>query len=141
MFSATQNTALGKHLLIDFHGCPFDTLNDIEWIRTSLIEAAGHIGATIVTDVFHRFAPQGVSGVVVIAESHLAIHTWPEFGIASIDLFSCSDRIADSALAPFLARAFRAGKWESSQHERGRRPQPTLPSATPFETRLDAPKG
>jgi S-adenosylmethionine decarboxylase len=111
--------ALGKHILIDFHDCPFETLDDTELIRTSLLDAAAHIGATIVTNVFHRFAPQGVSGVVVIAESHLAIHTWPEFGIASIDLFSCSDRIADTALAPFLARSLRAGRWDISEHKRG----------------------
>jgi len=113
--------ALGKHILIDFHGCPFDSLDNSELIRSSMLEAAAHIGATIVTDVFHRFAPQGVSGVVVIAESHLAIHTWPEYGIASIDLFSCTDRIADAALAPFLARRFKAERWEHSEHRRGRR--------------------
>ena len=114
-----MNDALGKHLLIDFHECPFDQLNDIEWIRSTLLDAAKHIRATVVTNIFHRFAPQGVSGVVVIAESHLAIHTWPEFGVAAIDLFSCGDSIDSAALAPFIGKKLQAQSWQTTEHQRG----------------------
>ena len=67
--------SLGRHLLLDFYECSFESLNSKEPIRKAMLEAAGRSLATIVTDVFHNFNPQRVSGVAVIAESHLAIHT------------------------------------------------------------------
>jgi S-adenosylmethionine decarboxylase len=81
--------ALGFHLLIEFWGCDHGILNDVGEIENLMDEAAVASGATIVDSVFHRFNPHGVSGVVVIAESHLAIHTWPEYGYAAVDLFTC----------------------------------------------------
>lgn len=82
---------LGKHLLVEFMDCDSNVLNNPERIEQYMKEAAEACGATIVQSCFHLFNPFGVSGVVVIAESHLAIHTWPEFGYAAIDLFTCGD--------------------------------------------------
>ena len=56
-----------------------------------MLQAAEAAGATIVQSVFHRFSPHGVTGVVVVAESHLSIHTWPEYGYAAVDFFTCGD--------------------------------------------------
>ena len=84
-----MNTALGQHSLLDFHGCPEIMLKDTTAIRRALIDAVKRAGGTVVTDAFHTFSPYGVSGVVVIAESHVTIHTWPEHGYAAVDVFSC----------------------------------------------------
>jgi len=84
---------LGKHLLVEYYECEPKILNDVNKIREYMMEAARVGGATIVNDVFHTFNPYGVSGVVVIAESHLAIHTWPEYNFAAVDLFTCGEDV------------------------------------------------
>ena len=80
---------LGRHVLAEFYGCSASLLDIPEKIAEIMKEAAILAGAEILEVVFHKFAPQGVSGVVVISESHLAIHTWPEYGYAAVDIFTC----------------------------------------------------
>jgi S-adenosylmethionine decarboxylase proenzyme len=82
-------TALGHHLLAEFTGCDPRTLASLELVTSAMLQAAEASGASIVTHSFHHFSPHGVSGAVIIAESHLAIHTWPEHGFAAVDFFSC----------------------------------------------------
>jgi len=85
--------ALGHQLMVEFYDCDKDILDNLEAIEGAMLDAALVSGATVVEKVFHRFSPWGVSGVVVIAESHLAIHTWPEYGYAAVDLFTCGDTV------------------------------------------------
>jgi S-adenosylmethionine decarboxylase len=85
--------ALGRHLLLELKNFNREVLNDLDYIRDCLCETAEQIGATVVNHAFHQFNPHGVSGVVVIAESHLCIHTWPEHGYAAVDIFTCGDTI------------------------------------------------
>ncbi|MGC8871177.1 MAG: adenosylmethionine decarboxylase [Brevinematia bacterium] len=85
--------SLGRHLLVEYYDCDVETLDSVETIRDAMVKAAEMSGATIVSDTFHHFSPFGVSGVVVIAESHLAIHTWPEHRFAAVDLFTCGDDV------------------------------------------------
>tara|TARA_Y100000588_G_C13762580_1_gene714666 strand:- start:18 stop:395 length:378 start_codon:yes stop_codon:yes gene_type:complete len=85
--------ALGKHILVDLYECPSELLNDVEHIEASMQKAARRAGATILNSNFHRFSPHGVTGVLTIQESHLAIHTWPEYGYAAVDLFTCGQTI------------------------------------------------
>jgi S-adenosylmethionine decarboxylase proenzyme len=85
--------ALGRHILAEFYGCDTNILNDSELIEAYMKQAAIECGATIVSSTFHTFNPHGVSGVVVIAESHLAIHTWPEYGYAAVDVFTCGETV------------------------------------------------
>jgi S-adenosylmethionine decarboxylase proenzyme len=82
-------SALGHHLLVEFTGCDAGALADLGRVTSAMIQAAEASGATVVTHSFHHFSPHGVSGAVIIAESHLAIHTWPEHGFAAVDFFSC----------------------------------------------------
>ena len=90
---------LGKQYMIELKGCNSDKLNDPEYIGKIMAEAAIKANATIVQQFFHQFSPFGVSGTIVIAESHINIHTWPEHGYAAIDMFTCSDTlIADNAI-------------------------------------------
>lgn len=84
---------LGRHIIAEFVDCDSSLLNDMAKIRTILTEAARQSGATVVDSVFHHYNPHGLSGVVVIAESHLSIHTWPEYGYASVDFYTCGNRV------------------------------------------------
>ncbi len=87
-----KEESLGRHILVEASGCRSEALNDLPGIRQAMIHAAVAAGATVLDVSFRKFAPQGVSGVVIISESHLTIHTWPEHGYAAIDLFTCGDR-------------------------------------------------
>jgi S-adenosylmethionine decarboxylase len=84
---------LGRHILAEFYNCDSEILNNTKIIENIMNKATEKSGATIVKSVFHSFNPWGVSGVVVIAESHLTIHTWPEYGYAAVDVFTCGDSV------------------------------------------------
>lgn len=84
-----------------------------------MLTAVQASGATIVTETFRQFEPHGVSGVVVIAESHVAIHTWPEHGYAAVDLFTCGDSVDAGAIRDELKAAFGAERIEEQFVERG----------------------
>ncbi len=101
--------ALGRHLLVEFYDCNPDIINNKELVEQYMKEAAIKAGSTIVQSVFHMFQPHGVSGVVVIAESHLAIHTWPEYKYASVDLYTCG-----TCVDPLVAYRYLKEKFESS---------------------------
>ncbi|MCK6552109.1 adenosylmethionine decarboxylase, partial [Myxococcota bacterium] len=91
--------ALGRHELVELYDCDPATLDDEAAIATHMLAAARAAGATIITERFHKFAPHGVSGVVILAESHLTIHTWPEHGYAALDLFTCAMIDSDTCFA------------------------------------------
>ena len=110
---------LGRHILTEFYGCDYDTLNSVETIQSYMEEATKIAGATIVQSVFHLFNPHGVSGVVVIAESHLAIHTWPEYGYAAIDLFTCGEVVDPWKAYTYLRERFHAQHVSSIEMKRG----------------------
>ena len=86
-----MSTALGNHILVEFMNCDPKIMNDVAGIERDMVAAAQKAGATVINSTFHHFSPFGVSGVVVIQESHLAIHTWPEYGYAAVDLFTCGE--------------------------------------------------
>lgn len=94
--------SLGKHLLLELKGCDKQALNDLGFLRDALLAAASRAGATVVGESFHQFAPQGVSGVVVISESHLFIHTWPEYGYAAMDIFTCGSSVESQKAAELV---------------------------------------
>jgi S-adenosylmethionine decarboxylase len=111
--------ALGRHILAEFHDCDTEILNNLEQVEQLMKDAAVKAGATIVQSVFHMFSPHGVSGVVVISESHLAIHTWPEYGYAAVDVFTCGDTVDPAEAAGYLADWFKAGRVETQDVPRG----------------------
>jgi S-adenosylmethionine decarboxylase len=80
---------LGRHLIGEYYSCSPVLLNDTDGIRRHMLAAAECIGATVMGEMFRRFEPQGVSGTVIIAESHLSIHTWPESNYVAVDIFTC----------------------------------------------------
>ncbi len=113
---------LGRHTLIELHGCNSAVLSDATSLRTLMLAAVQKAGGTYVTDVFHHFAPHGVSGVIVIAESHVTIHTWPEHGYAAADVFTCGSSFAHSAFSTMMREGLKAARVEAKTIERGRLP-------------------
>jgi len=100
--------SLGYHLILELEGCPESSLNDLETVRRVMTRAVKASGATMIQPFFHEFAPQGVSGVVIISESHFSIHTWPEYGYAAVDVFTCGDQIDMDVAAATIRRGLRA---------------------------------
>ncbi|MFQ5455894.1 MAG: adenosylmethionine decarboxylase [Nitrospirota bacterium] len=100
--------ALGIHLLLELKDCNSQILNDLKKVEDILIGAAKESKATIVETSFHKFRPFGISGMVIIAESHLSIHTWPEYGYAAIDVFTCGDVLKPEVAASYLIERFES---------------------------------
>lgn len=111
--------SLGRHILVELNGCSAETLNDVSAVEKGMIEAAENAGATVVQSTFHHFSPYGVSGVVVIQESHLAIHTWPEYGYAAVDLFTCGDTVDPWVSFDHLRQVFGAQNYSAIEMYRG----------------------
>ncbi len=80
---------VGRHLIAEYYGCDPSILDDADRIREHLAAAARTVGATVVGEACHQFSPRGVTAVVLIAESHLSIHTWPSRGYVAVDIFTC----------------------------------------------------
>lgn len=111
--------ALGKHVLAEFYKCDSAIINDVALVEKSMIEAAKRAKATVISSSFHHFSPFGVSGTVVIAESHLAIHTWPEYGYASIDIYTCGETIEPWVAFKYLVKKFKAKETSMMEMKRG----------------------
>lgn len=111
--------ALGRHVLLELSGCPYTLLNDIDFVRKTLKKAAEKAEVTIISENFNRFNPQGISGVLIIAESHISIHTWPEYEYAAIDIFTCGDVALPDRAEQYLIEAFRPGEFKSYIAKRG----------------------
>ena len=109
---------LGQHLLLECYDCSMDILDDIKQIETLLVAIAEKLHYTVVTTSFHKFAPQGVSGVVVIQESHISLHTWPEYNYAAVDIFTCGD-IEMQAGVDYLIEALEAKDQSKQILQRG----------------------
>lgn len=111
--------SLGRHVLAEVYGCRFEVLNDIDKVQDIMVNAALEAGAEVREMVFHKFSPQGVSGVVVISESHLAIHTWPELGYAAVDVFTCGERVNPWDACNYVATMFEAKSIDATEVKRG----------------------
>ncbi len=129
----TKAKYLGQHVLAEFFECDPNILNNAQKVESLMIDAALECGATIVQKCFHMFSPHGVSGVVIISESHLAIHTWPELGYAAVDLFTCGDKCDPKVAYEFLKNAFHSTKASFSELKRGKIDAACHVSETPFE--------
>jgi S-adenosylmethionine decarboxylase len=115
----TAMNALGRHILAEYYGCDIKILNDVKLIEHYMREAVVKSGATIIDSTFHRFNPHGVSGVVVIAESHMALHTWPEHGYAAVDFFTCGDSVDPWKALTYMSSKLKSSKTSSREIMRG----------------------
>lgn len=110
---------LGRHILVEFTQCDPAVLNDVILIERGMVEGAKEAGATVINSTFHHFSPFGVSGVVVIQESHLAIHTWPEYRYAAVDLFTCGDEVNPWISFDFLKDVLKSTSYGALEMRRG----------------------
>jgi len=110
---------LGSHILIEAYDCDPKVLDDVELVEEVMVDAALKAGAEIREVAFHKFSPQGVSGVVVISESHLSVHTWPEVGYAAVDIFTCGDTVDPIVAVDYIRDKFQARRALTSEVKRG----------------------
>jgi len=108
------------HLLIELWGCKnLILLDDCELMEIALRSIAETIGVNVLNSYFHKFMPQGVSGVLVISESHFSVHSWPDLGYAALDFFTCGDKMPINGL-PKLLEFFMPERYEIMEVDRGR---------------------
>tara|TARA_Y100001968_G_scaffold298850_1_gene309023 strand:- start:129 stop:623 length:495 start_codon:yes stop_codon:yes gene_type:complete len=99
---------IGRHCILELYECDHAKLNDEAFIRTILTSSAKIAGATLINLITHSFKPQGVTGLALLAESHISIHTWPEIGYAAIDVFTCGDHTMPEKACKVLYEDFLA---------------------------------
>lgn len=109
---------LGRHLVVELWGCQ-ENLNDSQAIRKALVEAVRRAGATLIDVQVHTFNPHGVSGIAVIAESHISLHTWPEHGYVALDVFTCGEKVVPEAALEVFRELFRPQRTNLIEIKRG----------------------
>ena len=111
---------LGNHQIIDFYKCDKDIISNSDLVKSIFVKASELSQATIVSQKFHEFSPYGLTGVLVITESHISIHTWPEHGYIAVDVFSCCNKIDHKRLINTLKFEFGSKKVRTKRLKRGR---------------------
>jgi S-adenosylmethionine decarboxylase len=106
---------------MELEDCNEEILNNLDTLKEAMLAAANEAGATVMGVSFHRFNPHGISGVVVVAESHLFIHTWPEYGYAAADIFTCGTTVQPEKAAEVLIEKLGARKHSIQEIARGTR--------------------
>ncbi len=114
-----KKSGVGSHYILDVYGCSHEVLDDLPLLQRVMLEGLVQAGATVITDVFHKFSPQGVTGVVVIAESHASVHTWPEDGFAAFDIFTCGENMNAEIAVQHLLHALNPKKHVLREIPRG----------------------
>lgn len=114
-----RTAPLGTHLLLDLNECDAALLDDVDVVRRALLAAADEAGATVVGEVFHKFSPMGVTGILSIAESHISVHTWPEYAYAAVDIFTCGVAFKPYAAANLIVQALRCDRHCITEIKRG----------------------
>lgn len=110
---------VGHHYIAEGSGCNPDIIGRVETVEQILVRAAQVAGVTVWSISFHRFSPNGVSGVVVISESHLSVHTWPEYGYVALDIFTCGNEAKPEAAVEYALREFGARSMHITEVTRG----------------------
>lgn len=114
-----DNMPIGKHCILEVSGCPFDILNDAKYINNVLEHAAQAAHSTLLNLRTHTFQPFGVTGLALLAESHISIHTWPENGYAAIDVFTCGEHTLPEDACKFMIEKLGARDYTLSTLDRG----------------------
>jgi len=109
---------VGKHCILELYDCDASKLDDEAFLRTTITTAAKRAGATLLNLITHRFEPQGVTGLALLAESHISIHTWPESGYAAVDVFTCGDHTMPETACAVLRDELQAGRYQLKSFRR-----------------------
>jgi S-adenosylmethionine decarboxylase len=100
--------SVGSHCILELYDCSETLLNDADFVRQSLRNAAKQAKATLLNEVLHQFDPQGITALALLSESHISIHTWPEMGYAALDVFTCGHHTDPEEACRYLIQAFQA---------------------------------
>ncbi len=110
---------IGMHVILDLYECNPEILNDIDKIEQILTESAHISNATILDKHFRKFNPQGVTGVIVVSESHISIHTWPELGYAAVDVYTCGSHTLPVKASEYIIKALECKRPTITKIDRG----------------------
>lgn len=110
---------MGRHIIVELWKCHRDILNSIKDMEHIFVEAALKAGAEVREVTFHKFAPIGISGVIIISESHLTVHSFPEHGYASVDVYTCGQSVDPHIAVRFIERGLKAMQVEKLEITRG----------------------
>lgn len=110
---------LGKHIILDMKGCCKDIINNVSSVKNILEKATEISNATLVDVICHHFSPYGITGVAILAESHISIHTWPEHEYAAVDIFLCGSAMNPHNAALYISQAFHAKETFTMELKRG----------------------
>jgi S-adenosylmethionine decarboxylase len=115
----TSFGTFGRHIIADLSGCSYKLLTSVEFIQQTLENAVRKAGATIISSRFHQFSPVGVSGIILLSESHCSIHTWPDEQYAAIDIYTCGEHVFPHLACEYIAKHLEASEVCISAMERG----------------------
>jgi S-adenosylmethionine decarboxylase len=110
---------IGRHLILELWGCDAERINSIEVIKQAMTETIEACGATLLDLRVYPFTPIGVTGVAILSESHMMIHTWPEYGYAAVDVFTCGHHTDPNAAVPVLRKHFSPERVQVMEMNRG----------------------
>ena len=130
-----KHSAIGRHCILELQGCPYDLLDNETLVRNAIVEASQKSLSTLLHLSSHRFEPQGVTAVGLLAESHISIHTWPELGYAACDIFTCGASARPTQACDFLATALCAARQSLQVLTRGRQLTPAASGKLPRAAR------
>lgn len=119
-----MNKNMGIHILLDLFQCPIEKLQKVDFVKEACIETIEHSGLKVIRDHFHQFEPEGATGILLLEESHLSIHTWPEHNSAAVDIFCCfvngdeKAKVKAEKAAQFLIKKFEAKNFDKNVYIR-----------------------
>lgn len=119
MHKCNMDKSLGKHVILELYGCNPELIDGETLVHEVLLEAAKIAKANVISSTFHQFSPQGVSGMVIIEESHFSIHTWPEHGYAAVDMFTCGDILDNMSAVDYIKEKFESTSIYMADMRRG----------------------
>ena len=111
---------LANHQIIELYECDIGVLENSEYVKNTFCEAVKRSKATVVAEKYHNFNPYGLTGVAVITESHISIHTWPEHRYVAVDVFSCDNKINHKEILKYLKVNFFSSKTKTKSIKRGK---------------------
>ena len=112
-----NDVKVGRHAIFELYGCDSNLLDDEQYVVKVLTDAAHELGATVLSTSSYKFQPQGVTSIVLLSESHISIHTWPEKGLATCDIFTCGTCIPENGIVIFKEK-FKATETNSLVFDR-----------------------
>ena len=128
VLNSTLNS-VGRHCILELYDCPGALLDDQAFVQQTLKQAANIAKSTLLGELSHKFSPQGVTALVLLAESHISIHTWPEAGYAAVDVFTCGEHTLPEEACRFIAQQMEATRHELSTVARSGPPKTIVPDS------------